>query len=246
MSVEVSIIIPCFNAEQYIGRCIDSVLSQSYDDFEILAVDDASSDSTVACLHTYDDERLHIIKLEENSGSPAEPRNVGIRRAKGSYIAFLDCDDIWHPEKLKNQVLFMKENMYQFSCTNYIVRECDGNEYGRNASALANFYDLLVCNTVGCSTVLISKNLISRFEFRNRPHEDFDMWLQILREENSVYGLNEYLTTYTKRKNSRSRLSLLNFIGYHSLFKSHGKVGNFRACIMMFQYLRGNRKAYPF
>ncbi len=241
MSIEVSVVIPCYNAEDCIGTCIDSVLAQNFDSFEVLAIDDASSDGTVACLRSYDDKRLRIITQDENSGSPAVPRNVGIQEARGAYIAFLDSDDLWHPDKLRTQIAYMKENAYQFTCTDYIVREIDGSEHNRETRVQAGFRDLLNLNTVGCSTVVISKDLMSNFRFRDCPHEDFDIWLQILREQSDVYGLNESLTTYVKSKNSRSKMSFRNLVGLHSLFKTHGQVGTLRALLMIVQYVREKR-----
>lgn len=237
MAIEVSVVIPCFDAEATIGPCIDSVLAQSFEDFEILVVDDGSADATVARLSDYDDSRIRIIKLGANSGSPAVPRNVGIREAQGAWIAFLDADDLWHPQKLEKQIRFMKKNGYRFTCTDYIVRTADGTEHVRQARVKATLSDLLRLNTVGCSSVLIAKELIRYFEFRDRPQEDFDLWLQILGQQEHVYGLNEALTVYVKRKNSRSRVSFRNVAGFHALFKEHGQVGDIGAAVMVMRYV---------
>lgn len=245
MAIEVSVIIPCFNAEATIQQCIDSVLAQSFENFEILAVDDGSTDGTVACLRDYDDTRLRIIECKVNSGSPAVPRNIGVHEAKGWLIAFLDSDDFWHPEKLNQQVSFMTENGYSFSCTNYVVREIDGSESVRQARVEADLNDLLKLNSVGCSTVVITKELVQGFEFRDCPQEDLDMWLRILRQKSCVYGLNEPLTTYIKQDNSRSRLSLRNLLGFHALFKQHGQVGNVRAFLMIARYVWAKRSCTP-
>lgn len=241
MAIEVSVIIPCYNAQDYIGKCIESVLAQTFDNFEILAVDDASSDGTLSCLRSFDDKRLRIIELGKNSGSPATPRNVGIQQAQGHYIAFLDCDDFWHPDKLDHQIGYMKKNAYQFSCTDYMISGLDGTQYKRKARAVAGLRDLLRLNTVGSSTVMVSKDVIADFRFRDCPHEDYDMWLQILRDQNSVYGLNESLTTYVKRPNSRSSFSLRNLMGLHALFKTYAQVGNLRACLMILRYVKERR-----
>ncbi len=239
MNIELSIVVPSYNAEDCINRCVDSVLAQSFENFELLVIDDASLDETLSRLRCYDDIRLRVIPLKENSGSPAVPRNIGIREARGHYIAFLDSDDFWQPNKLLNQIKFMKDNNCQFSCTNYIVKDSDGAEHVRTVPAQAGLGDLLKLNTVGSSTVMISKKLISSFEFRHCRHEDFDMWLRILKYENSVYGLGENLTTYVKQKSSRSKLSLRNIFGFHALFKVHGPSGNVGAVIMMLRYLVG-------
>lgn len=241
VNIEVSVVIPCYNAEAHIERCIDSVLAQSFENFEVLAVDDASCDSTVSRLRRYKDKRLRIITLDANSGSPAKPRNIGIQHAQGAFVAFLDCDDFWHPQKLHAQLGYMKDNAYPFSCTDYIVQELDGSTHSRQVPVRAGLSDLLTLNTIGSSTVMISKDFMTKFAFKNCPHEDFEMWLQILQQGTDVYGLNQNLTTYVKRQNSRSRLSVRNVAGFHALFKTYGEVGNLRAFFMMFNYF-GRRR----
>ena len=122
MSELVSIITPCYNSEKYLDECIKSVISQSYQNWELLIVDDNSSDNSSTIINSYskNDDRIKPIFLKDNLG-PASARNMAISKSKGKYLAFLDSDDIWLPEKLKVQINFMKKNNYSFVFSSYIV-----------------------------------------------------------------------------------------------------------------------------
>lgn len=125
MSNLVSIIMPSYNTENFIGESINSVLNQTYKNWELIIVDDASTDSTDKVVENFlNDRRIHYIKNKENYGA-ALSRNFAIKQAKGKWIAFLDSDDIWKPQKLERQINFMVKNKYYFSYTNYI--EIDEN-----------------------------------------------------------------------------------------------------------------------
>ena len=125
----VSIIIPVFNAENYIKNTIDSVLAQTYKKIEIVVVDDGSTDSTFSIVRSLYDSLTNIrcFSLKKNKGTPATPRNFGVSKSKGEFIAFLDADDIWHPKKLELQLLFLKKYSLQVSSTNCIDFNCDKN-----------------------------------------------------------------------------------------------------------------------
>ena len=106
MNEMASVIMPVYNTEKYVEEAICSVLSQSYQDWELLVVDDCSTDSSVSIIKRYmeQDRRIHFFQTDSSSGSPVKPRNIGVEAAKGRYIAFLDSDDIWLPDKLQNQI----------------------------------------------------------------------------------------------------------------------------------------------
>ena len=114
----VSVIMPCYNAAAYIGASIESVQAQTYTNWELLIVDDCSTDDSLAVVARYDDPRIRVLKNEKNSGA-AVSRNYALREAKGKWIAFLDSDDLWEKEKLEKQIAFMVENEYHFSYTKY-------------------------------------------------------------------------------------------------------------------------------
>src|SRR5690606_22928772 len=125
----VSVITPSYNSESFIKQTIESVQSQTYQNWEMIIVDDCSTDKTIEIIHqkSKEDTRIHLIKLNENSGA-AVARNTAIRNAKGKYIAFLDSDDFWLPNKLERQVQFMLEHDYAFSYTSYRIMNEDGTK----------------------------------------------------------------------------------------------------------------------
>lgn len=124
-----SIIMPSYNTAPYIKETIQSVLDQTYTNWELIIVDDCSTDNTEEVLATINDSRIRYFKNEKNSGA-AVSRNKALREAKGQWIAFLDSDDLWMPEKLEKQINFMKKNRYSFSYTNYEEIDVDGNKTG--------------------------------------------------------------------------------------------------------------------
>ena len=128
----VSIIMPSYNTAKFISETIKSVLAQTYTNWELIIVDDCSTDNTDEVIKPYlSDPRIYYIKNEANSGA-AVSRNRALREARGKWIAFLDSDDLWLPEKLEKQILFMKKNDYHFSYTNYIEIDENSRENGRS------------------------------------------------------------------------------------------------------------------
>jgi len=123
----ISIVMPCYNASSTIYDSIGSVLLQTYKNWELIVVDDRSTDNSRDIILSIKDERIRFISSQVNSGSPATPRNIAIKESRGEYIAFLDSDDLWTPTKLERQVEFMIKNNYKFTCTAYNIIDPDGN-----------------------------------------------------------------------------------------------------------------------
>ncbi len=213
----VSIVTPLYNAEKYIEETILSVLNQIYINWEMLIIDDCSSDKGPDIVKKYikQDKRIKYIKLEENSGA-AISRNKAIELAEGEYIAFLDSDDLWKKEKLEKQINFMKENNYAISFTEY--EEIDEN--GRKLNILiktpkkpVTYRSYLLTNPIGCLTGMYSVKKLGKVYMpllKNR--EDTGFWLNILKKD-KAYSLNENLADYRIRKGSLSfnKFSLIKF-----------------------------------
>lgn len=127
----VSIITPSYNSAKFIGKTIDSVISQTYKNWEMIIIDDCSTDSSAEFIKTYEekDSRIKLVQLKENSGA-AVARNIGIQLAQGRFIAFLDSDDSWLPEKLERQIDFMLFNDYSFTYTSYLKVDEGGKVLG--------------------------------------------------------------------------------------------------------------------
>lgn len=201
-NIKVSIIIPVHNVEKYIDDTINSVLNQSYKNWEMILVDDCSSDNSVKVIEKYlSDERIKLIKQDENVRA-ALTRNRGIEEATGDYIAFLDSDDIWIPEKLEKQLKFIKEHDCAFSFTAYEF----GNEAAQPTGKIVHVPSKLTYKKALSRTVIFTSTVIfdltkidkEMIKMVNVPSEDTATWWKILRNGYDAYGLEEVLTIYRR------------------------------------------------
>ncbi|WP_085506203.1 glycosyltransferase family 2 protein [Thalassobacillus devorans] len=204
----VSVITPAYNAERFIGETIQSVIDQTFTDWEMVIVDDRSQDRTVEIVEEYrrKDPRIRLVVLEENSGS-AVARNTAIREAGGRYLAFLDSDDLWLPEKLERQLKFMQETGVAFSFTKYRRMLEDGTETNATTEAPATVhYDALMKRCViGCLTVMLDTKRTGSVEMVNiRTRQDYALWLDLTRRGFLAYGIPEVLSKYRVVDNSIS------------------------------------------
>ncbi len=204
----ISIIMPTYNCGKFIGRTIDSVQLQTYKCWELIIVDDKSNDNTKEIVTEYmkNDSRIFYHLLDENSGA-AVARTEAMKLAKGAYMAFLDSDDIWLPEKLEKQIAFMEENNYAFSCTAYEQIDEDDNLLGKTIKTVkkTDYNRLLLDCPVGNSTVMYNVEKMGKFEVPNiRKRNDDALWLQMLKKEKYIWGMPEVLMRYRIRKNSIS------------------------------------------
>lgn len=221
MSDLVSVIMPSYNTGKYIEASIRSVLAQTYTDWELIIVDDCSSDNTVEVINSFSDPRIILLKNDKNSGA-AVSRNYALREAKGKWIAFLDSDDIWEPEKLSKQLTFMKENGYAFTYTDY--RICLNGEWmpyvntGPDMVNKRRLYDYCYFSTI---TVMYDRDVIGLIQINDiKKHNDYAMWLQAI-EKSNAYRLPECLSYYIKHDDSITGGSKLTLIKWHyRLFRS--------------------------
>lgn len=196
----VSIIMPSYNASRFIAKSINSVLLQTYSDWELLIVDDCSRDNSVEIARKFADidERVKIFSLEQNVGAAAA-RNVAIEQAKGQYIAFLDSDDVWNDNKLKKQLTFMKQNSYAFTFSDYYVMEEDGRRTGNivRVPASLTYHQYLRNTIIGCLTVIIDRKRTGDFRMPLiKSSHDMALWLLIMKRGFKAYGMKEVLAGY--------------------------------------------------
>ncbi len=216
MSELVSIIMPSYNTAEYISESINSVIAQTYKNWELIIVDDCSTDNTDEAVSVFlNDTRIHYLKNEKNSGA-ALSRNRALREAKGRWIAFLDSDDLWLPEKLEKQIKFMEDNGYGFSYTDY--RTIDGNDdltgirIGPDKVDKKRMYRYCYVATL---TVMYDKNVTGLIQIADlKKNNDYAMWLKVT-EKADGYRLAEALAYYRKRENSISSGNKLKLIKYH-------------------------------
>lgn len=206
----ISIIMPAYNAAQYIEESIKSVLSQTYTDWELLIIDDCSTDRTKEIAESYTDaySNIHYYKNKENCGA-AKTRNYGVKMASGEWIAFLDSDDCWAPQKLELQIKTAREKQAQFLFTGsaFIDEKSQPLDYYLPAPASIGYRELLKQNVISCSSVMIQKTLIQKYPMKHaaRLHEDFAVWLQILRDQPIyAYGIDQPLLIYRISAQSKS------------------------------------------
>lgn len=205
----VSIIIPYYKKEFFIEETIKSILIQSYQNFEILIIDDEINLAASKVLEKISslDSRIKIITNEKNLGA-GESRNVGINFSKGDYIAFCDSDDLWKEQKLEVQLSFMKKNELNFSFTSYEVIDENKNFIKtRNADDIVDFIKLRNSCNIGLSTVLMKRNIFDNREYRFariKTKEDYVLWLTLAKNNIKLRGLKNILTSWRKNKNSLS------------------------------------------
>ena len=213
----ISIIMPTYNCGKFIGGTIESIINQTYPNWELIVVDDCSKDDTEKVMRKYlKDKRINYIKLEKNSGA-AVARTESMKRAKGNYMAFLDSDDLWYPEKLEKQLKFMQDNDYSFSCTAYEQIDEKNNKLNKTVypKMKANYNRILLDCPVGNSTVMYNVDKLGKFEVPNiRKRNDDALWLQIIKKVQYIYGMNDVLMQYRIRANSISS-NKLSLIKYH-------------------------------
>jgi len=200
MNKLVSIITPSYNSSKFIEECIDSVISQTFKNWEMIIVDDCSNDNSreiISYLSTKD-ERLKSIFLEKNIGAAAA-RNIAIREANGRYIAFLDADDIWKADKLEKQIKFMNKKDIAFSFTSYQPIAEDGIEKYSviQAPKKMSYHSYLKNTIIGCLTVVIDRERTGDFQMPNiRSSHDMALWLLIMKRGFSAFGLDKNLAFY--------------------------------------------------
>jgi len=232
-SPEISVIMPAYNAEKTIEESIRSILAQSYRDYELLIIDDCSTDSTCDIVSSLieAEPQAKLYRLEENSGT-AYARNYGVSVAKGKWIAFLDSDDLWEEEKLQKHINFIQETaaIISYTATSFIAFDGRPYKYAMRAQYRFTYRNLLRRNLMSCSSVIVRKDIISRVQMGSGlMHEDYATWLQILRETECAYGLDEPLLIYRLSKSSKSarrlRSALMVFNSY--LFVGYDRISAF-------------------
>lgn len=210
----VSIIVPVYNSEKFLEEAIKSILEQTYKNWELILINDASTDESINIIKKFakEDKRITYIELEKNSGT-AVARNKGIEKATGKYIAFLDSDDWWEKEKLYKQVDFMKQNNCGFSFTAFQYAIKDGREKGTKVFVpqKLNYKQALKNTLISTITVMFDMDIINKdlIYMTNVKSEDTATWWKILKKGYTAYGINEILSYYRRHKNSKSSNKLV-------------------------------------
>lgn len=220
MNKMVSIITPTHNSMEFLESTIASILSQTYEDWELLITDDCSTDGTWQYLQETKkrDVRIKVFKLDKNSG-PALARNNSIAQAQGRFIAFLDSDDTWTSDKLEKQIHFMLKYKYSFTFTEYMMFDEDDKKIGikEGLPVRVNYKKMLESNYIGCLTAVYDTESLGKVYMPEiRKRQDYGLWLKILKKIDYAYCVKEPLAHYRVRSSSLSG-NKLNLIKYNWL-----------------------------
>lgn len=251
-NISVSIILPAYNSEKFISNTIDSILNQSYSNWELLITDDSSVDCTVNIVKHYQiiDNRIRLFILPNNSGV-ALARNNSLKYAKGQYIAFCDSDDIWHYNKLEKQLDFLATHKIGFTCSGY-------NRYNPYFEFLGSvipphvlyYNDLLKYCPIGTSTVILDRSIINNIFFPNiRRRQDYALWLKVFKEIGTTMCMSDVLVDYTVRQNSISSNKLFAARDHFFVLKKYSDISNITAVFYFFHYMINgiyNHKILPY
>lgn len=244
----VSIITPVFNCEQYIDETIQSVLNQTHEHWEMIIIDDLSSDNTMKIVKEYakKNPKIKYYQNTVNSG-PAKSRNKGIEMAQGRYISFLDGDDIWLPTFLEKSINFLETNHYNFVFSSY--KRVDENLQPLYDDFIVpervNYHSLLKTCPISCLTALIKIETIGKFYMPDiAKRQDYGLWLSILKKNEFAYGLKEPLAIYRIRKGSVSRNKFKAMYYVWKVYKDVEKLNSFIASYMLINYIINGLRKY--
>lgn len=243
--VDVSVIIPTYNSGKYIEKAVNSAKIQKYVK-EVIVVDDASTDDTREVLNNYiENNKITYIRNKINLGV-AESRNVGVRKAKGKYIAFLDSDDWWAEDKLERQMQFMISNGYSLCGTSRKLVNELGEDLSRiiHVEKVIGYNELLHHNSLVCSSVVVLRELAIQVPMEYEElHEDYLAWLRMVKRCKYAYGLDEPLVYYRMTYNGKSRNKLKSAKMTFTVYRKLG-YSRIQSCIYLVSHLANGIKKY--
>jgi teichuronic acid biosynthesis glycosyltransferase TuaG len=228
----VSIIMPYFKKESYIEQSIKSILNQSYQNFEIILINDDTENKNFINKFSKLDHRIRLVHNEHNLGAGLS-RNRGVELSNGEYIAFCDCDDLWKNNKLELQLEFMKRSNFIFSFTSYdIIDENNNFIKCRTAPSYVDFQKLRKSCDIGLSTVMVKKDIFNNYEYQFadlKTKEDYALWLKLARDKIIMKSIKQNLTSWRKSKNSLSSSVIQKIIDGYKVYRVHLKYGRLKS-----------------
>ena len=244
----VSVIMPAYNAESTLRRAVLSVVHQTFTNWELLIIDDASTDNTLSVAKEIgtEDLRIRVVPSPVNQGAAAS-RNKGVQQCKGAYVAFIDSDDVWCPEKLDKQLRLIADTGADLCYTAYAIVNLAGDKVRADYYVPDHTsYEALLCeNVIGCSTVLLSAALVRSHPFAtNFYHEDYSLWLTLLKEGCQAVGCNEVLVKWCLREGSRSYSKLKSLKMRWKIYRDQLHMPLWRRIYFMQAYIRAGLKKY--
>ena len=221
----ISIIIPYYKKRYYIRQTLQSILKQNYKNFEILLIYDDEDQTDLVLLKklSKNDKRIKLIVNKKNIGAGMS-RNKAIKLSKGNYIAFIDADDIWHRNKLQQQISFMKKNQINLCHTSYYIVNRNNKKIGLREAKELKFKSLLKSCDIGLSTVMVKKKLLKNNFFPNlKTKEDYVLWLKLTKKKNTFYFIKKPLTSWRSLDNSISSSIIQKLIDGYNVYRIYMK-----------------------
>lgn len=220
----VSVIIPAYNAARTLGNAMECVVAQTFKDWEVVIVDDGSTDNTLGTAKAWSrfDHRVRVL-TQENMGAAAA-RNAALKISSGRYIAFLDSDDIWMSRKLEVQLDFMRRARSVFSFTGYYTWQDGIKDRSYSAPAIVDYKTMLKTRPIRCSTVILDRQFVDP-TMPNTFHEDLACWLKIMRSGHVAHGLDEELCRYRIAKGAKSYNKVRSAIKVWKVYREHEHLG---------------------
>ena len=237
----VSVIMPAYNTEKYIQEAVSSIENQTLRDWELLVVDDCSTDQTYEILLklAQEDARIRIIRNQTNCGA-AMSRNIAFSQCSGKYVALLDSDDLWEPEKLEKQVICAEKTGADIIYCSYSIID----EYGRKKShdfivpEHTDFDSMLKKSTISCSTALLKSELVAQFQFPTHMyHEDLAYWLELLKNGANAVGMTEVLASYRIIPGSRAFNKVQSAVNRWKVYTEYLGLPTVRSTCLLGQYM---------
>lgn len=219
----VSIVVPYYQCKDYIFQSVNSVINQTYKNWELIIIDDENSKSSESLLNKIKgkNKNIKIFPTKSNVGV-GQARNLGIKKSKGKFIAFLDSDDYWHKNKIEKQIIFLEKTNVDICYTGYSAFYNNKIVYRPATPLFMNYYNFSKECPICCSSVLIKKKILNKFKFKNyKNKEDYELWLRITKKKINFFGINEYLTFYRIRKDSLSSFHLSKIINAFKIYKKY-------------------------
>lgn len=236
----ISVIMPSYNSEEFIELAIQSVLEQTFTNIELIVIDDASSDNTTNIIKNMaeKDSRVCFIQNEKNMGV-AYTRNKGFDLSRGEYVALLDSDDVWHPQKLEKQLILAKKFMADIVYCSYGIID----EFGKKrcndfiVPSTTKLEDMFVKSVISCSTAMLSRDIVKKYHFPTEfYHEDYAMWLQLLKDGKKAVGEREVLAQYRVKSNSRAANKILSAKRRWDIYRLFMKMPRMKSLYYLVQY----------
>ena len=232
---------PCYNSGTFIRQAIESVRNQTFEDWELLVVDDGSTDDSADIIKGMEqmDGRIKYLKTNAPSGSPIVPRNIGVKNALGRYIAFLDSDDAWLANKLERQMKMFEQYEDMAICfSNYEKMTEQGERNNRiiKAPTITTYKQLLLSNVIGCLTAVYDTEKVGKVFFQNHSHEDYILWLDILKRGYVARNTNTVEALYRVRENSVSSNKLKTLSWQWDIYRNVEKISLFRSSYYFLNY----------